>query len=299
MRVCVRLLADFSQMSYAAGAERGGGGDYYATAGLHDRSNDHVDHIPMRAPSAGSLHQAPLAPQDTMRGSMVGHPYASKPSRPYQGHMMEDEFVAHGDSGANNGGYDPYSTYAQDVVGQPPNYAGHGAAARARANPAQNDWAASGQQNNQVYSAQAHNQEHGVAVNQHLDGLGAAMLLEDDDPFAHSQDGHSQAAPSSASYYSNSRGQPSSAPRRSMSTKSRGMTFGHPEEDENYFVDHGPTNDDDSIVLGRTSNNFAADPRFDEGDFRAQRPSYGYAGNVNTQAGVRRNSSRRYAQVCC
>lgn len=129
-----------------------------------------------------------------------------------------------------------YNPYVQNVESQTPNYGAYGSAVSL-----------------------------GPSVGAGAEPEGA---MYDDDPFAsHSQDGHSQVSVSK--YYGDTGAAP--PPRRSVSTKSRGnMTF----EDEEYYGDHGPTNDDNSVVLGRPSTS-QLDSRLSEEAFRSQRGAYG------------------------
>lgn len=243
-------------MSYTAGGNAGS--DYYGGAGNGNAGSDYYggaqtsrDHIPMRSPSVGSLHRAPLAPEDTFRASMIGHPYAASASRPS---ARSNDSHEHGDLGVNGqGGFDPYAPYAQEDNRPMSNHAGYGTASAVRAQEAapRNDWGAPApaasryqpQQQQQGYytnenAYEQHGQEHVV------------------DPFT-SPEGGDELGGDAMSYYTNSHYH-APAPQRASQ---HAMTFGKRDDqdqvhgDDDYFDDdrHGPMKDDDSIVLGRAS----------------------------------------------
>lgn len=244
---------DFADMSYSGrtGAVTAGAGDYYASSaghGSHGNANrasdfdmEPIDHSRLRTHSAGSLHQEPLAPIDATRLSGAG---------PY---MADGGY----DRASVNHPYNPYSSYAQNVVGAPTDYAGYDNGNQGGGN---NGWDNQASASNSGYGQAGRYQisenystdRYGAGARGHheqqrpdshaADGLGVGMFLgEDDDPFddgAHAQHGQ---------------GPKPSRGGHGVSYKSDNMTFGNPAGDDDYFDGHGPTNDDDSIVLGRPS----------------------------------------------
>lgn len=253
---------DFADMSYSgrAGAVSAGAGDYYASSaghGSHGNANrasdfdmEPIDHSRLRTQSAGSIHQEPLAPIDSTRLSSAG---------PY---MADGGY----DRASVNHPYNPYSSYAQNVVGAPTDYAGYDNRNQGGNNDWDNHASASNNgygQNAQAgryqisenystdrYGAGSRGHHHEQPPDSHAaDGLGIGMFLgEDDDPFdddgAHAAQ-HGQGpkrTPTSRSHGGHG-----------VSYKSDNMTFGNPAGEDDYFDGHGPTNDDDSIVLGRPS----------------------------------------------
>ncbi|KAF8324013.1 hypothetical protein DL93DRAFT_2070206 [Clavulina sp. PMI_390] len=293
---------EFAEMSFAPGMNHGAGGDYYAgAANLSSATLEHRDHIPMRSPSMGSLHQAPMVPVDTIRESVIGHPYANGNNmagvgrskslkRSDDGHShnhgvapVNDEFVATGGEG-----YDDYNAYSASYDAQ---YQAQGQGYNEHEYGQQQQY----QYHNGGYAQEYHAQEYNApaaapsqpqratpraqenARNEWATGYKTTPKTHQsndqflsNDPFAHSQDPYADA--NSTTNLNDVSTSPSaySAPRRSVSTKSRaGMTFGQPDRDEedeyediirdDYDVEeHGPTNDDDSIILGRTSSSHPA-----------------------------------------
>jgi hypothetical protein len=234
----------------------GGVGSYYSNAGGHQQNNEYgMQPMVHNRSASAGSLNQPPLAPVDTLRDLHSHPHAAPSLR---NPLSADDHVMHGELSADHGEYNPY---AQNVGGQAHNYGVYGS---------------------------------GVSLDPG-DGAGTVPdeAMYDDDPFAsHSQDGHSQV--SVAKYYGNTSTAPA-PPRRSVSTKSRGnMTFESTGED-GYYGDHGPTNDDNSVVLGRPSTS-QLDSHFSEEATRAHRGAFGHAVNTAAASGATPQDYYRYSR---